>query len=107
MIKGLQLLPLWSPISDKRSGHVPHAGRHPRGHSAPLLSIELQYFDAVVQFPRVDSSSVNLQSRELSSLDDNTQQTLMDIVASGSFSKMDLYQREVTAFYSARLTLLF
>lgn len=95
LVQGLQLLPLWSPISDKRSGHVPHAGRHPRGHSAPLLSIELQYFDAVVQFPRVDSSSVNLQSRELSSLDDNTQQTLMDIVASGSFSKMDLYQREL------------
>jgi hypothetical protein len=37
----------------------------------------------------------NQQARELNSLDDNTQQTLMDIVTSGSFSKLDLYQREV------------
>ena len=55
----------------------------------------IQDLETVVQFPLVESSTLNLESRELSSLDDNTQQALMDIVGSGSFAKMDLYQREV------------
>ena len=89
------MLPLWPTTSDKRTGYVPNAGRHPRGHVAPLLSIELPDTEAEVRFPDVMLTTSNQQARELNSLDDNTQQTLMDIVTSGSFSKLDLYQREV------------
>jgi hypothetical protein len=89
------LLPLWPTTSDKRTGYVPNAGRHPHGHVAPLLSIELPDTEAEVRFPDVISATSSQQARELSSLDDNTQQTLIDIVTSGSFSKLDLYQREV------------
>lgn len=94
LVQGGRLLPLWPPDSDKRSGFVPTAGRHPRGHSSPLLSIELPELEEYeVAFPRVEP--VELEEREFTSLDDNTQKSLMDIVRSGSFGKMDLYQREV------------
>ena len=94
LVQGGRLLPLWPPDSDKRSGFVPTAGRHPRGHSSPLLSIELPELEEYeVVFPRVEP--VQLEEREFTSLDDNTQKSLMDIVRSGSFGKMDLYQREV------------
>lgn len=94
LVEGGRLLPLWPPDSDKRSGFVPTAGRHPRGHSSPLLSIELPELDEFeVVFPGVDPAES--EEREFTSLDDNTQKSLMDIVRSGSFGKMDLYQREV------------
>ena len=93
---GTQLLALWPVGSDKRSGHVPKAGRHRHGHQAALLSVELPERDA--RFPAVDaaaSASASQPRRELASLDDRTQQTLLDAVRGGSFAVMDLYRREV------------
>ena len=95
LVQGDRLLAFWPESSDKRAGCVPSAGRHPRGHQCPLLSIELPDMETQVRFPPVESSSACHQAREFSSLDDNTQQTLLDIVNSGSFAKMDAYQREV------------
>ncbi|KAI9556899.1 hypothetical protein GHT06_016693 [Daphnia sinensis] len=93
--QGNRLLPLWPPASDKRSGYVPTAGRHPRGHLTPLLSIEMPDLDdADIQFPQVEPIPIG-ELRDFSALDDNTQRSLMDIIQSGSFAKMDLYQREL------------
>lgn len=76
---------------------MPTAGRHPRGHLTPLISIELgDWVDAEIHFPQVEPSSVADQPREFSSLDDNTQRSLLEIVGSGSFTIMDSYQREVS-----------
>lgn len=95
METGSRLLPLWPPASDKRSGYVPTAGRHPRGHVTPLISIEMPDLDdADVRFPHVEPAVLD-ELRDFNSLDDNTQRSLMDIIRSGSFAKMDIYQREV------------
>lgn len=98
-VTGSRLLPLWPPASDKRSGYVPTAGRHPRGHLTPLLSIEMPDLDdADIHFPQVEPAPLE-ELRDFTALDDNTQQTLLDIIRSGSFAKMGLYQREVFAPY--------
>lgn len=94
---GGRLLPLWSPASDKRSGYVPTAGRHPRGHLTPLISVELGDWEAEIHFPHVEPSSEGDEQREFSSLDDNTQRSLLEVVESGTFTKMDSYQREVNS----------
>ena len=95
-IQGGRLLPLWPPTSDKRTGYVPTAGRHPRGHLTPLLSIDLipELGDTEVRFPLVETPT-SVELREFTALDDNTQSSLMDIVGSGSFAKLEPYQREV------------
>lgn len=97
---GSRLLPLWPPASDKRSGYVPTAGRHPRGHLTPLLSIEMPDLDeADIHFPVVEPNFVPTgELRDFNTLDDNTQRSLLDIIQSGSFAKMDLYQREVLPY---------
>jgi hypothetical protein len=107
MVSGSRLLPLWPPASDKRSGYVPTAGRHPRGHLTPLLSIEMPDLDnADIHFPVVEPTVIPAgELRDFSALDDNTQCSLLDIIQSGSFTKMDLYQREVLA--CPRLNCLF
>lgn len=93
---GDHILPLWPADSDKRSGYVPTAGRHPRGHLSPLISIIMGDWDAEIRFPQVEPSfNRDHQLREFCSLDDNTQKALLDIVGGGSFTKMDSYQREV------------
>lgn len=74
---------------------MPNAGRHPRGHLTPLLSIEMPDLDeADIHFPQVEPVVLG-EVRDFGALDDNTQQSLLDIIRSGSFAKMDLYQREV------------
>ena len=50
--------------------------------------------DAVIHFPLVEPAPLG-ELRDFNALDDNTQRSLLDIVQSGSFAKMDLYQREV------------
>jgi hypothetical protein len=52
--------------------------------------------DADIHFPLVEPTVIpSGELRDFSALDDNTQRSLMDIIQSGSFAKMDLYQREV------------
>ncbi|KAK4004253.1 hypothetical protein OUZ56_005995 [Daphnia magna] len=84
LVQGSRLLPLWPPASDKRSGYVPTAGRHPRGHSTPLLSIEMTDLDdADIHFPLVEPTVIpSGELRNFSALDDNTQRSLMDIIQS-------------------------
>lgn len=54
--------------------------------------------DADIHFPQVEPAPLE-ELRDFTALDDNTQQTLLDIIRSGSFAKMGLYQREVFAPY--------
>ncbi len=52
--------------------------------------------DSDIHFPLVEPTVIpSGELRDFSALDDNTQRSLMDIIQSGSFAKMDLYQREV------------
>jgi hypothetical protein len=55
--------------------------------------------DADIHFPLVEPTVIpSGELRDFSALDDNTQRSLMDIIQSGSFAKMDLYQREVLSY---------
>lgn len=68
--------------------------------------------DADIHFPLVEPTVIpSGELRDFNALDDNTQRSLMDIIQSGSFAKMDLYQREVLSyarfFYAFRLFIKF
>ena len=60
--------------------------------------------DSDIHFPHVDPAPLG-ELRDFTALDDNTQQSLMDIIRSGSFAKMDLYQREVLSLSTGILYL--
>lgn len=77
---------LWPPVADKRFSPAPVPGAHPlQNHS--VLHINLPDYGGTVVFPELPESSVNALMYEFASLDDNTQQLLINIAEQDSYAK--------------------
>ncbi|CAL4157282.1 unnamed protein product, partial [Meganyctiphanes norvegica] len=93
--QGPHLLTLWPMVSDRRLGPAPYSSDHPHVHSCPVLSVELAEFNGDIYFPDVEPGPPN--KLDFSSLDQNTQQQLSDIIERDvfTFNKSDVEEREI------------
>lgn len=88
MSQGSFFLSLWPAIADKRLGPAPAPGIHPRGDTHPIVGIELPDYGGKVLFPNSSElRDYDVDSLDFNSLDQNTQELLVDITQQDTFSR--------------------
>ncbi|KAL1459698.1 hypothetical protein WDU94_011655 [Cyamophila willieti] len=100
MASGQYLLSLWPPSCDKRLGPAPAPASHPQGDTHPVLAIELPPPSGCdIRFPPPPSpplsSPIDPDTYDFSSLDENTQQTLVNLCQETIFERPRLEDREI------------
>lgn len=73
-------------MADKRLGPAPTPGIHPCGDTHPIIGLELPDYGGKVLFP-TELRDYDVESLDFNSLDQNTQQLLIDITQQNTFSK--------------------
>ncbi|XP_054004897.1 phosphatidylinositol 4-phosphate 3-kinase C2 domain-containing subunit beta isoform X1 [Hylaeus anthracinus] len=94
MSQGSFFLSLWPAIADKRLGPAPAPGIHPHGDTQPIIGLELPDYGGRVLFP-TELRDYDVQSLDFNSLDQNTQQLLIDITQQHTFSRPLIEEREI------------
>ncbi|XP_011630891.1 phosphatidylinositol 4-phosphate 3-kinase C2 domain-containing subunit beta isoform X2 [Pogonomyrmex barbatus] len=94
MSQGSFFLSLWPAIADKRLGPAPAPGIHPRGDIHPIIGVELPDYGGKVLFPN-SLRDYNVESLDFNSLDQNTQELLIDITQQDTFSRPPIDEREI------------
>jgi len=89
MSQGSFFLSLWPAIADKRLGPAPAPGIHPRGDTHPIIGLELPDYGGKVLFP-TELKDYDVESLDFNSLDQNTQELLIDITQQDTFSRYAL-----------------
>lgn len=89
MSQGSFFLSLWPAIADKRLGPAPAPGIHPRGDTHPIIGLELPDYGGKVLFP-TELRDYDVESLDFNSLDQNTQELLIDITQQDTFSRYSL-----------------
>lgn len=88
MSQGSFFLSLWPAIADKRLGPAPAPGIHPRGDTHPIVGVELPDYGGKVLFPNSSElRDYDVDSLDFNSLDQNTQELLVDITQQDTFSR--------------------
>uniref|UniRef100_A0A8D8S4J0 Phosphatidylinositol 4-phosphate 3-kinase C2 domain-containing subunit alpha n=1 Tax=Cacopsylla melanoneura TaxID=428564 RepID=A0A8D8S4J0_9HEMI len=100
MASGQYLLSLWPPSCDKRLGPAPAPASHPQGDTHPVLAVELPPSSGCdIRFPSPPSAPlsppIDPDMYDFSSLDDNTQQTLINLCQETIFERPRLEDREI------------
>ncbi|KAI5702472.1 hypothetical protein M8J75_000487 [Diaphorina citri] len=104
MASGHYLLSLWPPSCDKRVGPAPAPASHPQGDTHPVVALEIPHPGCDIVFPppscvdppTVDPpDTVDTSCYEFYSLDDNTQQTLLNLCEETIFVRPRLEDREI------------
>lgn len=90
MSQGSFFLSLWPAIADKRLGPAPAPGIHPRGDTHPIIGLELPDYGGKVLFP-TELRDYDVESLDFNSLDQNTQELLIDITQQDTFSRCSCY----------------
>lgn len=86
MSQGSFFLSLWPAIADKRLGPAPAAGIHPHGDTHAIIGVELPDYGGRVLFP-TELRDYDVESLDFNSLDQNTQELLIDITQQTTFSR--------------------
>ncbi|XP_076663810.1 phosphatidylinositol-4-phosphate 3-kinase catalytic subunit Pi3K68D isoform X1 [Andrena cerasifolii] len=94
MSQGSFFLSLWPAIADKRLGPAPAPGIHPHGDTQPIIGLELPDYGGKVLFP-TELRDYDVETLDFSSLDQNTQELLIDITQQNTFSKPLIEEREI------------
>ncbi|XP_072757955.1 phosphatidylinositol 4-phosphate 3-kinase C2 domain-containing subunit beta isoform X8 [Anoplolepis gracilipes] len=94
MSQGNFFLSLWPAIADKRLGPAPAPGIHPRGGTHPIIGLELPDYGGKVLFP-TELRDFDVESLDFNSLDQNTQELLIDITQQDTFSRPPIDEREI------------
>lgn len=91
------LVSLWPPGADKRLGPAPLPGSHPHSDLHPVLGLELPDYGGTLVFPstRNKETVVTAPTYDFDSLDQNTQQQLLDIIGQDTFTRPVPEDREV------------
>lgn len=89
MSQGSFFLSLWPAIADKRLGPAPAPGIHPHGDTHPIIGLELPDYGGRVLFP-TELRDHDVESLDFNSLDQNTQELLIDITQQDTFSRYAL-----------------
>lgn len=84
--QGSFFLSLWPAIADKRLGPAPAPGIHPHGDTHPIIGLELPDYGGKVLFP-TELRDHDVESLDFNSLDQNTQELLIDITQQDTFSR--------------------
>ncbi|XP_012279784.1 phosphatidylinositol 4-phosphate 3-kinase C2 domain-containing subunit beta isoform X2 [Orussus abietinus] len=92
--QGSFFLSLWPAIADKRLGPAPAPGIHPRGDAYPIIGLELPDYGGKVLFP-TELRDHDVESLDFNSLDQNTQELLIDITQQDTFSRPPVDEREI------------
>lgn len=93
MSQGSFFLSLWPAIADKRLGPAPASGIHPRGDTHPIIGLELPDYGGKVLFPTesrdydMELRDYDMDSLDFNSLDQYTQELLIDITQQDTFSR--------------------
>ncbi|XP_020281891.1 phosphatidylinositol 4-phosphate 3-kinase C2 domain-containing subunit beta isoform X3 [Pseudomyrmex gracilis] len=101
MSQGSFFLSLWPAIADKRLGPAPAPGIHPRGDTHPIIGLELPDYGGKVLFPTesrdydMELRDYDMDSLDFSSLDQYTQELLIDITQQDTFSRPPIEEREI------------
>ncbi|XP_011867449.1 PREDICTED: phosphatidylinositol 4-phosphate 3-kinase C2 domain-containing subunit beta isoform X4 [Vollenhovia emeryi] len=96
MSQGSFFLSLWPAIADKRLGPAPALGIHPRGDTYPIIGVELPDYGGKVLFPNSSElRDYDVDSLDFNSLDQNTQELLIDITQQDTFSRPPIDEREI------------
>ncbi|XP_071564109.1 phosphatidylinositol 4-phosphate 3-kinase C2 domain-containing subunit beta isoform X3 [Temnothorax nylanderi] len=96
MSQGSFFLSLWPAIADKRLGPAPAPGIHPRGDTHPIVGVELPDYGGKVLFPNSSElRDYDVESLDFNSLDQNTQELLIDITQQDTFSRPPIDEREI------------
>ncbi|XP_012237472.1 phosphatidylinositol 4-phosphate 3-kinase C2 domain-containing subunit beta isoform X1 [Bombus vosnesenskii] len=94
MSQGSFFLSLWPAIADKRLGPAPAAGIHPHGDTHAIIGVELPDYGGRVLFP-TELRDYDVESLDFNSLDQNTQELLIDITQQTTFSRPLVEEREI------------
>ncbi|XP_015599951.1 phosphatidylinositol 4-phosphate 3-kinase C2 domain-containing subunit beta isoform X3 [Cephus cinctus] len=94
MSQGSYFLSLWPAIADKRLGPAPAPGIHPHGDTHPIIGLELPDYGGRVLFP-TELRDHDVESLDFNSLDQNTQELLIDITQQDTFSRPPVDEREI------------
>ncbi|XP_076289347.1 phosphatidylinositol-4-phosphate 3-kinase catalytic subunit Pi3K68D isoform X2 [Lasioglossum baleicum] len=94
MSQGSFFLSLWPAIADKRLGPAPTPGIHPHGDTHPIIGLELPDYGGKVLFP-TELRDYDVESLDFNSLDQNTQELLIDITQQTTFSRPLIEEREI------------
>ncbi|XP_033209286.1 phosphatidylinositol 4-phosphate 3-kinase C2 domain-containing subunit beta isoform X2 [Belonocnema kinseyi] len=95
MSQGSFFLSIWPASADKRLGPAPAPGIHPHGDTHPIIGLELPDYGGKVLFPSAELEDHNVESLDFNSLDQNTQELLLDITQQDTFSRPPVEEREV------------
>ncbi|XP_043472101.1 phosphatidylinositol 4-phosphate 3-kinase C2 domain-containing subunit beta [Leptopilina heterotoma] len=94
MSQGSFFLSLWPASADKRLGPAPAPGIHPHGDTHPIVGLELPDYGGKVLFPS-ELRDHDIESLDFNSLDQNTQELLLDITQQDTFSRPPVDEREI------------
>ncbi|KAG7196586.1 hypothetical protein KM043_013079 [Ampulex compressa] len=94
MSQGSFFLSLWPVIADKRLGPAPAPGIHPHGDIHHIIGLELPDYGGRVLFP-TELRDHDVESLDFNSLDQNTQELLIDITQQDTFSRPPIDEREI------------
>ncbi|XP_051160561.1 phosphatidylinositol 4-phosphate 3-kinase C2 domain-containing subunit beta isoform X2 [Leptopilina boulardi] len=94
MSQGSFFISLWPASADKRLGPAPAPGIHPHGDTHPIIGLELPDYGGKVLFPS-ELRDHDIESLDFNSLDQNTQELLLDITQQDTFSRPPVDEREI------------
>nr|XP_050846088.1 phosphatidylinositol 4-phosphate 3-kinase C2 domain-containing subunit beta isoform X2 [Vespula vulgaris] len=94
MSQGSFFLSLWPAIADRRLGPAPAPGTHPHSDTHPIIGLELPDYGGKVLFP-TELRDHDVESLDFNSLDQNTQELLLDITQQDTFSRPPIDEREI------------
>ncbi|XP_076625671.1 phosphatidylinositol-4-phosphate 3-kinase catalytic subunit Pi3K68D isoform X4 [Colletes latitarsis] len=104
MSQGSFFLSLLPAIADKRLGPAPALGYHPHGDTYPIIGLELPDYGGKVLFP-TELRDFDVESLDFNSLDQNTQQLLIDITQQHTFTSFpDMKVREMAVVWIRELS---
>lgn len=99
MSQGSYFLSLWPANADKRLGPAPAPGIHPQCDTHPIIGVEFPDYGGRVLFP-TELRDYDGESLDFNSLDQNTQELLLEISQQDTFSRFAFLHHSSIKIYT-------